>query len=196
MGRNASFERVDFNTMPDDRTLGPTVKASCRASGEKMAAMQRYLNKIESWFSGVALVALTCMLVIVATDIVGSKLFSTPVPGAMDLVSLLGVLVIGFSMPQSYRKGRHIKIDFVTNLMPLGLRKVVRSFSLILCQVFFALIVWRMFLYAHDLWIHGEKSLTVKISVFPFVYALSVAFVPLLVIVPVQLLNLWKGSKK
>lgn len=161
-----------------------------------MEAIERYLNKIESWFSGLALAALTGMLVIVATDIIGSKVFSTPVPGAMDLVSLLGVLVIGFAMPQSYAKGRHIKIEFVTNLMAPGPRKVIRNVSLILCQVFFALIVWRMFLYAHDLWVHGEKSLTVKISVFPFVYALSIAFIPLLIIVPIQLINIWKGSGK
>jgi len=160
-----------------------------------MKALQRYLDRIGAWFSGLALTALTVMLIIVAADIVGSKVFSTPVPGAMDLVSFLGVMVIGFAMPQSYMKGRHIRIDFVTNLMPPGMRKVVRSLSLMLCQVFFALIVWRVFLYAHDLWAHGEKSLTVKISVFPFVYALAVAFVPLLVIVPVQLLNIWKGSE-
>jgi TRAP-type C4-dicarboxylate transport system permease small subunit len=165
-------------------------------AGGKMKALQHYLDKISSWFSGLALTALTLMLIIVATDIVGSKVFAMPVPGAMDLVSLLGVLVVGFSMPQSYQKGRHIKIEFVTNLMPLGLRKVVRILSLMLCQVFFALIVWRMFLYAHDLWVHGEKSLTVKISVFPFVYALSVAFIPLLAIVPIQLVNIWKGSGK
>ena len=159
-----------------------------------MNALQRYLDKIGSWFSALALTALTGMLVIVAADIVGSKVFSKPVPGAMDLVSLLGVLVIGFSMPQSYQNGRHVKIEFVTHLLPFGLRKVVRSLSLILCQVFFGLIVWRMFSYAYDLWVHGEKSLTVKISVFPFAYALAIAFIPLLVIVPVQLVNIWKGS--
>ena len=161
-----------------------------------MKALHRYLDKIGSWFSGLALLALTIMLVIVAADIVGNKVFSMPVPGAMDLVSLLGVLVIGFAMPRSYQKGRHIKIDFVTNLMPRGLRKMVQCFSLVLCQLFFALIVWRMFLYAHDLWVHGEKSLTVKIAVFPFVYALAFAFIPLLVIVPVQLIDIWKGAGK
>ena len=49
------------------------------------------------------------------------------------------------------------------------------------------------FLYAHDLQVYGEKSLTVKIPLFPFAYALAVAFVPMLLAVPLKFYRVLKG---
>jgi TRAP-type C4-dicarboxylate transport system permease small subunit len=134
------------------------------------------------------------MLILVTVDIVGSKVLSKPVPGAMDITSLLGILVIGFAMTQSYRMGRHIKVDFVTALLPDAVTKIIRLISLCLCTIFFIFVVWRMFLYANDLWEYGEKSLTVKIPLYPFAFALAVAFLPLIVVVPIQITKIWKRS--
>ena len=156
--------------------------------------LERFIRKISRWFNGLALIALSAMLFLVALDIIGAKVLSLPVPGAMDLTSLLGLLLIGFSMPQTYIKGRHIKVDFLMRLAPKGLRKVLRSLSACLCTLFFIFVVWRLFLYAHDLQVYGEKSLTVKIPLFPFAYALAVAFLPMILVVPIQLYRALKGS--
>jgi TRAP-type C4-dicarboxylate transport system permease small subunit len=161
-----------------------------------MHLLEKVTRHISRWFNGVALIALSAMLFLVTVDIIGAKVFSLPVPGAMDLTSLLGVLVIGFSMTQTYMKGRHITVDFVMILAPRRLRRISRILSACLCTLFFAFIVWRLFLYAHDLQTYGEKSLTVKIPLFPFAYALAVAFVPMLLAVPIQLYRIWKGSRE
>ena len=133
------------------------------------------------------------MLALVTVDIIGAKVFSFPVPGAMDLTSLLGLLLIGFSMTQTYRIERHIKVDFVMIRTPESLRKFLRCLSIGLCTLFFLFVVWRLFLYAHDLQVYGEKSLTVKIPLFPFAYALAVAFVPMLLAVPLKFYRVLKG---
>jgi TRAP-type C4-dicarboxylate transport system permease small subunit len=159
-----------------------------------MKKIEIFSEYISIWSNGVAFVALIFMLILVTADILGSKILSMPVPGAMDLTSLLGVLVIGFSMPRSYRMERHIKVDFFTVLLSATIRKNIRRFSFCLCSVFFIFVVWRLFLYAHDLWQYGEQSITVKIPLYPFAYALAAAFVPLLVIIPIQLINTWKRS--
>lgn len=158
-----------------------------------MDKIERFTKQLSQWFNGFAMVALTAMLILVTADIVGAKVFSRPVPGAMDLTSLLAVLLIAFSMTQTFLSGRHIKVDFVMLLLPSRLRRVMRSLSLGLCWVLFLLIVWRLLLYAHDLQVYEEKSLTVKIPLFPFAYALAVAFMPMLLAVPVQLYRSWKG---
>ena len=159
-----------------------------------MNKIDSLMERISYWFEWIALAALTAMLILVTLDILGGKILSRPVPGAMDLTSLLSLLIIGFSMPGAYRKGRHIKVDFVAVLLHKRILKVTRFFSFSLCWLFFFFITWRMFLYAHDLLEYGEKSLTVKIPLYPFGYALSVAFLPLLVIVPLKLVKLCKRS--
>ena len=154
--------------------------------------IEKSIEQISNFFNALALVALTAMLAVVSLDIAGSKLFSTPLPGAMDIVSLLGVLVIGFSVPQSYRMGRHIKVDFITMLMPASVRKYLQCLTHVLCFVFFGFIVWRMFIYAHYVWEYGEKSMTIKIPLYPFVYALTVAVIPMLILLPLQLIRTLK----
>jgi TRAP-type C4-dicarboxylate transport system permease small subunit len=158
-----------------------------------MNLLERFADKVSRWFTGFALAALSAMLLLVTVDIIGAKVFSLPVPGAMDLTSLLGLLLIGFSMTQTYRIGRHIKVDFVMKRTPKALRKFLRCLSTGLCTIFFIFLVWRLFLYAHDLQVYGEKSLTVKIPLYPFAYALAVAFVPMLLAVPLQLYRTLKG---
>jgi TRAP-type transport system small permease protein len=155
--------------------------------------LERFTEKISFWFAGFALTALSAMLLLVTLDIIGAKVFSLPVSGAMDLTSLLGLLLIGFSMPQTYLSGRHIKVDFVMIRTPRVPRKIFRCLSTALCTLFFIFVVWRLFLYAHDLQVYGEKSLTVKIPLFPFAYALAVAFLPMLLAVPIQFYRTLKG---
>ena len=158
-----------------------------------MDKLDRFTKQVSAWFNGFAMVALIAMLIVVTADIVGAKAFSRPVPGAMDLTSLLAVLLIAFSMTQTFLSGRHIKVDFVMLLLPPRLRRVLRAVSLSMCWVLFLLVVWRLLLYAHDLQVYEEKSLTVKIPLFPFAYALAVAFMPMLLAVPAQLYRSWKG---
>ncbi|MCF8144875.1 MAG: TRAP transporter small permease [Deltaproteobacteria bacterium] len=161
-----------------------------------MHLLEKINQYISRWFNGIALAALSAMLFLVAVDVIGAKVLSLPVSGAMDLTSLLGLLIIGFSMTQTYMEGRHITVDFLIIRANKRLRNVLRCLNAVLCMVFFLFVVWRLFLYAHDLQMYGEKSLTVKIPLFPFAYALGVAFVPMLLAVPIQLYRKWKGSRE
>jgi len=161
-----------------------------------MHLLEKINHYISRWFNGIALAALSAMLFLVAVDVIGAKVLSLPVSGAMDLTSLLGLLIIGFSMTQTYMKGRHITVDFLIIRASQRLQNVLRCLNAVLCMIFFLFVVWRLFLYAHDLQMYGEKSLTVKIPLFPFAYALGVAFVPMLLAVPIQLYRKWKGSRE
>ena len=162
----------------------------------EMDLLERITRYISRWFNGMALAALSAMLFLVAVDVIGAKVLSLPVSGAMDLTSLLGLLIIGFSMTETYLKGRHITVDFVIIRTGKRLRHLLRSLNAILCMVFFVFVVWRIFAYAHDLYVYGEKSLTVKIPLYPFAYALGLAFVPMLLAVPVHLYRKWKGPRE
>ncbi|MCF8094502.1 MAG: TRAP transporter small permease [Desulfobacteraceae bacterium] len=160
-----------------------------------MNKLEKLTKRISRLFNWIALAALSCMLLLVATDIIGSKVFGQPVPGAMDLTSLLGILLIGFSMPQTYLMGRHIKVDFVMTRLRPSLRKPLRSVSLILVTVFFACIVCRLFVYAQGLYSYGEKTMTIQVPLFPFAYALAISFFPMLLAVPLYLYRTWKGME-
>lgn len=160
-----------------------------------MKRLERFTKRISALFNWVALAALTIMLVIVSADIAGAKFFNKPFPGAMDVVSLLGLLLIGFSVSQTYLMGRHIKVDFISILLPAPVRKIIQSLSIGLCILFFTAAVWRLFLYARYFQTHGESSLTVNVPLAPFAYALGVAFIPMITALFIQLYRVWKGPE-
>jgi TRAP-type C4-dicarboxylate transport system permease small subunit len=161
-----------------------------------MKSFEKIARLISAGFNWVALAALGIMLGIVSANIVGAKFLGKPFPGAMDLLSLLGLVIIGFSAAQTYLMGRHIKVDFVSILLPARIRKGIRCVSISLCILLFLAAVWRLFLYARDLQINGETSMTVNIPFSPFAYALAIAFIPLVMLLCVQLYRICKGEKE
>ncbi len=160
-----------------------------------MKRLEKLTKKISALFNWVALGALAVMLLIVSIDIVGAKSLSKPFPGAMDIVSLLGLVLIGFSCSQTYLMGRHIKVDFVSMLLPTRIRKVIRSVSIGLCILFFIIAIWRLFHYAHYFQTNKESSLTINIPLAPFAYALAIAFIPMVMALFIQVYQVWKGRE-
>lgn len=160
-----------------------------------MERIEKITRLISSLFNWVALSALAAMLLIVTADIIGAKIFSRPLRGAMDLVSLVGLLLIAFSVTQTFLMGRHIKVDFVSILLPYIFRKIIRIASSIICLLFFTIATWRIFAYAYYFQTRGDSSLTVNIPLAPFAYALGVAFMPMLMALLVQTYNAWKGRE-
>lgn len=159
-----------------------------------MRGLETFTRRLSNCFFWVALVALASMLGLVTADIVGTKALRMPVSGAMDLSSLLALLAIAFSTAQTNRMGRHIKVDFVTMLLPKKVRKIIRFISTSLCVLFFATALWRLVLCAAGMQAHHEASLTVKIPLAPFAYAMALAFLPMLLVLLLELRAIAKGD--
>lgn len=161
-----------------------------------MNALEILTRQLSQWFNWIALAALTVMLGLVTVDIVGAKIFRQPVPGAMDLTSLLGLVVIAFAVAQTQLAGRHITVDFLTLRLPKSLQIIVRSISTLFCLFFFAVVIWRLFMHARDMQTLGDASLTVNIPLAPFAYGLAVAFVPMLFVLMIRFYHIIKGADK
>jgi TRAP-type transport system small permease protein len=158
-----------------------------------MNTFERFTRRLSQWFNWIALAGLIVMLGLVAVDIVGAKIFKQPVPGAMDLTSLLGLVIIAFSVAQTQVMNRHITVNFLTLRLPKRLRMLVRSVSTLLCILFFAVIIWRAFMHAFDMHVLGDASLTVKVPLAPFAYGLAIAFIPMLLIFLIKFYHVLKG---
>jgi TRAP-type C4-dicarboxylate transport system permease small subunit len=161
-----------------------------------MKVFQQLARRMGAGFNWIALVALSFMLFVVSTDILGTKFLGKPVPGAMDLLSLLGLIVIGFSTAETYRMNRHIRVTFVSRLLPARIQQAIRFVSTSLCILLFLTVVWRLLVHARDLQVHGETSITVNFPLAPFVYALGISFIPIVMILLVQLCRLLKGQDR
>jgi len=126
------------------------------------------------------------MLVLVIADIIGIKVFSSPVPGAIEVVAFLGVVVIGFAIAYTQVLHGHIKVDFIVMKFPPRLRSVIDVLIQILGMALFVMLAWRSIDYAQVLQASGEVSMTQRIPFYPFIYALAFCYLITFLVLAVE----------
>lgn len=118
------------------------------------------------------IMAVTCI------DVVGAKVFGWRLPGAIDIVMLFQIVAISFAAGMALILGRHIQVEFFFNLLPLRVRAVINGFILLLSLGLFILIIWRLYALGHSYQTSGEHSAAAYIPLYPFAYAISLAGIP------------------
>jgi len=150
---------------------------------EKLAlTLSNWLN----WIAGAALVAMLCLVV---ADIVGAHLFKWPIPGGIEMVGFLGVIVVAFSIARTQVMRGHIDVEFLVVRFSTAVQKVIACIVYSFGMVLFALIAWRSYDFGRMLQATGEVSMTQEIPFYPFVYCIAFSCVSVLLVLLVQLLR-------
>jgi TRAP-type C4-dicarboxylate transport system permease small subunit len=147
---------------------------------KKISIFESALRRIGRWLNWVALAALAAMLGLITVDIIGAKVFRLPLLGAMDMVSLLGLVVIAFSATKTQIEKRHIEVDFVATRLNASLQKVLACIKNLVCSLLLAVMIGACFKYGYSLTITGEVSPSIRIPLGPFACAIAIAFLPML----------------
>ncbi len=91
------------------------------------------------------------MVALTSVDVIGAKLFRTPVFGALDIMMLAQLIAISFAGAMALILGRHVQVEFFMILLPKRVQVLVDILINLLCLVFFVIIVWRLFVHGYDL---------------------------------------------
>ncbi len=112
--------------------------------------------------------AVFAMMAITVLDVV-LRYLRLSIPGAYDIVGLLGAVVISFSLAYTSVEKGHIAVEFLVQKLPERPKSVIDAITGLAGTAFFGLITWRSALYALDFLRSGEVSMTIKMPVYPFV---------------------------
>jgi TRAP-type C4-dicarboxylate transport system permease small subunit len=140
--------------------------------------LERMLAVFSKWATVIAGVALTAMLVISVADVIGNKIFHHPIQGTTDYVSFLAVITIIFSLSYSLIEKAHVQIDLFLNKLPRRVKAIFEIFIALLSLTLFVLLTWFSVRYGIRLQKNNELSMTQRIPVFPFAYAVAFACLP------------------
>jgi len=152
----------------------------------KLETLAKNLSKVLNWIAGLGLVA---MLLLIVGDIIGIKIFASPIPGGIEIVAFLFVIVVGCAIAYTQILGGHIKVDLIVMKLPPRPRIVIESLMLILAMAFFVVLTWRTFDYGLVVQKSGEVSMTQNIPFFPFIYGLSFCYLVTLFVILVEFLK-------
>ncbi len=158
--------------------------------------MKRFLDgvlRVNIWMQTVAAIALTLIILLTTVDVL-ARLVGKPLPGAVEIVAILGGIVAGFTTPiTSWMKG-HIQVDFVLNWLPPAARNAVdvttRCVAIGLCL----LVSWNCLKIGTDFWNKGEVSGTLLVPLFPVCYGLATCFFVLSTVLFCDILKIFGGS--
>jgi len=100
------------------------------------------LNRLAVFGLIVASIAVLAMMLIGGADVV-TTIFGLPIPGAVELMQMLMVLVIFMALPEVEVRRQHIAIDLVAARMPLAVRRAFALFGNVLSLCFYGGMAWQ-----------------------------------------------------
>ncbi len=157
---------------------------------------ETFLNKFERFnrvvsggFEWIGVAGLLTIAAITCIDIVGSKVFLRPVPGSVDINGFSQIIAIAFAIAFTEIIGRHVRVEFFVSRLPRHAQGIINSFTSLLTLALFILIVWRSYELGQTLQSAGHTSLSARIPLYPFAYAISFASIPVCLIFLVEFLR-------
>lgn len=144
-----------------------------------MQTIREWANRLSLWGEWVSVVGVIIMVAITCIDVIGAKLFLLPVPGYIEVVSLIQVATVVFAVAATQRYGGHISVEMFVLKFPRKIRAIVKALVALLCLVIFVLLIYEGIGLGNEYREAGEVTATVKLPFYPFAYAFSVALIPI-----------------
>ncbi len=139
------------------------------------------IGRLNDWIAQALLVIaavlafLLCFLV--CADVIGRVGFGRPVKGTPELVSFTIVIVCFLQAAYAIRSGGMIRVDAVTDHLPLAAQRACEIFGALVGAAFFGLVFWGSLDPAAHAWnsneFEGEGALRVPVWPARFVVALG-----------------------
>jgi TRAP-type C4-dicarboxylate transport system permease small subunit len=169
----------------------------------KIDRLEKFANSFSNRLNWVAGIGLVGMLGLAVADIIGIKLaqagvsFFRPIPGGIEVVAFLGVVVTGFAIAYTQVLHGHIQVEFVVMRLPQRVQEAIAAFVCLLGLALFVLLGWQSVEYGLSLAAKGTVSMTQRIPFYPFVHAIAFCCIPVCLLLVVEFLrSIMKAVKK
>ena len=141
-----------------------------------MKILINVLRRAEFAMRVMAAFCLVGMALMTGADVVGRGLFNAPIFGSEEIVAILAVIAVGFSLPYAHSQRVHIGVELLMIRMSNKVQTVVKILTDLTATVLFAIVTWRMALYAGTLERSGVVSMNLELPEYMVVYALAFGF--------------------
>jgi len=152
----------------------------------KIERWEKFANSSSNWLNWVAGAGLVVMVSLIMADIIGIKFFKWPIPGAIEMVGFLGVVVTAFAIAYTQILRWHIQVEFFVMRLPRRAQASITALVSLLGIALFALLAWRSYDFARVLQSTGEVSMTQGIPFYPFVHAIAFCCLPVCLVLLVE----------
>jgi TRAP-type C4-dicarboxylate transport system permease small subunit len=140
---------------------------------------QTLLGKVSGRFSGwmeiAAGIALIGVMLLIGADIIG-RVFGHPVPGAYELVSLAGGLIVGLALPATSRAKGQVSTDILLGKLSDRPRLILNVVTRLIGMALFLPAGYGMIMMGIRLKASGEVTAVLALPFYYVAYAVGGAF--------------------
>ena len=166
-----------------------------KAMLSKLEKFEKFTSRFSHYLNWIAGIGIVAMAALIVADIIGNKVFKSPLPGGIEYIGFLGVVVIAFAIAQTQFLRGHIEVEFIVEYFPKKVQRWLSIFVYICLLALWAVIAWRCIDFGLVLQNSGEVSMTERIPFYPFVYAIAFCCIPTFMVMLIQLIRV-VGVKK
>jgi TRAP-type C4-dicarboxylate transport system permease small subunit len=158
---------------------------------------EKFNNRLSGWFEWVGVAGLLAVMLVTNIDVIGAKLFLSPLRGTIDMVMLFQLVAVAFACASTLIIGRHVRVEFFVTRLPRRAQAIINSIVSLIGLGLFILIIWRLCALGYSFQSGGETTATAHIPVYPFAYLAALASIPVcLVLLHEFLSSLAKVAKR
>lgn len=123
------------------------------------------LRSVVSALGAIAGVAVVAMIVVTCVDVVGRR-FGHPLPGAYDIVEILGAITIAGGLPYTTACKGHVAIEFFFQRLSRTGKILVDTLMRSVTISMFAFLTWRFIRYGLEIKASGQGTSTMGWPIF------------------------------
>ncbi len=156
----------------------------------------RLIDFLEMLTKNTAALCLLAMPLVTAVDVLGSKIFSSPLFGSEEIVAMLACITAGLTLPYAHSKGVHMGVDIVFSRLEEKHRLILTCTTSIVSFLLFVLVCWRLVLLAEEKKVTGTYTQNLHLPEHWVVYILATGFFVFCLVILKMLFTLFTDYRK
>ncbi len=133
-----------------------------------LKAIWKVANPMSRWLNYGGAGFLFVLMVLVMAHVIGRYIFSFPVPGSVELIELLMVLVVFLGFAECAVQRGNVSVDLFVDRLPKKVQAVIDTVTCFFSIGIVSLITWQSAVQAKALWQSGHVSGVLHIPHYPF----------------------------
>lgn len=159
-----------------------------------MRFLKEWAKRLGDLGEWIGVIGVILMVGITCVDVIGAKIFLRPVPGAIEMISLLQVAAIVFAVAATQRRGGHISVEMFVDSFPKGVRLWTKALVSLCSLVLFTLLIYEGVGLGNEYLEAGEVTATAQIPFYPFAYLFSIALIPVFIMLLIDFIEAVKEA--
>jgi TRAP-type C4-dicarboxylate transport system permease small subunit len=157
--------------------------------------IERFFISISTKINWGSAICLMGMVLLTTFDVV-LRIFGSTIPGTYEIIGLLGAIVISFSLAYTSVEKGHIAVEFLVQKFSKRTGAIINLINSFISIFLWSIISYQSFIYANELRISGEVSMTIQMPTYPFVYGIGIGCFFLIPVLIFEGINAFKEIRE